>query len=85
MTAFGSQGKFEEADALLLRAIGIREDALGPDHPNVAVLLSNRAGVLQAQVIDLPFQQLRYSVSRNARPRGVVCLIASSVWCLGYE
>ena len=50
MTALGSQGKHDEADALLLRAIGIQEKALGPDHPDVAASLSNRVTVLQAQV-----------------------------------
>ena len=50
MTALGSQSKDEEADALLQRAIGIVEKALGPHHPELAVSLSNRAHVLQAQV-----------------------------------
>ncbi len=48
----GSQGKLEEADALLLRAIGVQEKALGPEHPELAASLSSRANVLQAQVTD---------------------------------
>ena len=49
--ALGSQGKHGEADALLLRAIGIQEKALGPDHPEVAKSLTIRANVLRAQVL----------------------------------
>ena len=30
-----AQGKFEAAEELLRRALSIREDALGPDHPMV--------------------------------------------------
>ena len=44
------QGKLDEADPLLERAIEIQEKALGPDHPNVALSLGGRAMVLQAQV-----------------------------------
>ena len=53
MNAPVSQCKLEEADALLLRAIGIEEKILGPNHPAVAIVLGNRAGVLQALVIHL--------------------------------
>ena len=49
--ALGAQGKHGEADALHLRAIGIQENALGPDHPYLAASLGNRADVLQAQVL----------------------------------
>ena len=45
-----SQGKLDEADRLYLRCIEIQEKALGPDHPEVAASLNNRAGLLQAQV-----------------------------------
>ena len=51
--ALGSQGKHGEADALHLRAIGIQEKALGPDHPDLAKSLGNRANVLKAQVLRL--------------------------------
>ena len=44
------QGKLEEADPLLVRAIEIQENALGPDHPSLANSLGTRAMVLQAQV-----------------------------------
>ena len=50
MTALGCQGKLEEADELLLRAIGLQEKALGPDHWRLASSLSSRADVLHAQV-----------------------------------
>ena len=50
MTALGWQGKLEEADELLLRAIGIQEKTLGPDDWRLADSLSIRANVLHVQV-----------------------------------
>lgn len=41
---------YEQADPLYLRAIDIWEAALGSDHPQVAIGLSNRAELLQNQV-----------------------------------
>ena len=46
------QGKYAEADPLYLRAIEIGEKTLGPDHPELATRLNNRAGLLAAQVRD---------------------------------
>ena len=40
----------DEADALLARAIEIKERTLGPDHPSLANSLSTRANILKAQV-----------------------------------
>lgn len=48
-----TQGKYGEADPLYLRVIDVMEKALGPDHPNVAVCLHNRALLLGEQVRDL--------------------------------
>lgn len=45
-----TQGKYAEADPLYLRVIGVMEKALGPDHPNVAICLHNRALLLGEQV-----------------------------------
>ena len=50
MTLLATQGKFEEADSLYLRAIEIGEKTLGPDHPDLATRLNNRAGLLRKQV-----------------------------------
>lgn len=44
------QGKDAEADLLYLRAIDIGEKTLGPDHPDLAVRLNNRALLLKKQV-----------------------------------
>ena len=44
------QGKFTEAEPLYGRATEIWETALGPEHPNVATALNNRAGLLESQV-----------------------------------
>lgn len=45
-----AQGRFAEAGRLHSRALSIREEVLGPDHPEVAESLSNLAGVFQNQV-----------------------------------
>ena len=44
------QGKFDEADPLYLRAIEIGEKTLGPDFPDLAAMLNNRAVLLKAQL-----------------------------------
>ena len=40
------QGKFAEAEPLYERSQVIREKVLGPEHPDVAQSLNNRAGLL---------------------------------------
>ena len=47
-TAF--QGKYNEAEPLYERSQAIREKVLGPEHPDVAQSLNNRALLLKAQV-----------------------------------
>ena len=49
-----TQGKHDEADPLYLEAIEIVEEALGPEHPSLAILLSNRAELLESQVSESP-------------------------------
>lgn len=44
-----TQGRYADADPLYIRAIKIWEAEFGPEHPNVAAALSNRAGLLQSQ------------------------------------
>lgn len=46
----GIQGKYAEAEPLYERSQAIREKILGPDHPDVAQSLNNRAELLVAQV-----------------------------------
>lgn len=41
------QGKYEEAMQSVERSLDIREKARGPDHPDVADSLQNRASVLE--------------------------------------
>lgn len=43
-------GKLDEAEALYERALGLREAALGPAHPEVAKTLNGLAGVYMRQV-----------------------------------
>ena len=38
------QSKYDEADALQEQALEINRKILGPDHPDVATVLNNRAG-----------------------------------------
>ena len=45
-----SQAKYAEAEPLYERSQAIQEKALGPEHPAVAVVLNNRAGLLGCQV-----------------------------------
>ena len=54
------QGKLEEADPLLVRAIEIQENALGPHHPSLANSLGTRAMVLEAQVWESFRETLAY-------------------------
>ena len=44
------QGRLDEAGPLFERSLAIREKVLGPDHPDVAQSLNNRALLLQDQV-----------------------------------
>jgi tetratricopeptide (TPR) repeat protein len=44
-----AQGRFSEAMPLAQRALAIREKALGPNDPDVGVLLNNLASLYQAQ------------------------------------
>lgn len=46
----GMQGKYEKAESLYDRSLAIREKTLGPDHPAVATVLNNQAGLLNKQV-----------------------------------
>ena len=45
----GPRAGHAEAEPLLRRALAIREEALGPDHPDTATSLNNLAVLLQAQ------------------------------------
>ena len=64
------QGKYDEADPLYLRAIEIGEKTLGPDHPDLATRLNNRARLLESQVravrkFQIIFVGIRVSVHRG--------------------
>lgn len=39
------QGKFVEAESRARRALAVREESAGPDHPDVAVTLANLAEI----------------------------------------
>jgi hypothetical protein len=42
-------GRYADAEPLFKRSLAIREKALGPDHPAVALLLNNLAALHRAQ------------------------------------
>ncbi len=47
--AAADQGRYAEAEPLYRRALAIREQALGPEHPDVATSLNNLAALLQTR------------------------------------
>lgn len=47
-----SQGKYEEATPLYRRAVEIREKALGPEDPDLAIILTNLAESLLHKVVE---------------------------------
>ncbi len=44
-TPYTAEGKYAEGESLGKRALGIWEKALGPDHPDVAAICENMAGL----------------------------------------
>jgi hypothetical protein len=48
-TSLGMQGRYAEAGPLLRRALAVREQSLGPNHPRTATSYSNLAYNLDAQ------------------------------------
>jgi hypothetical protein len=46
---YRQQGRFDEAEPLQLRALGIVEKALGPDHPYLGMSLNNLAELYREQ------------------------------------
>lgn len=74
------QGKFDEADRLLVRAIRMLEKALGVDHMDVATNLNKRANVLHVQVnVSFVCSRRREPVNlfRPSRAGSVKCSISS--------
>ena len=65
-----SQGRYEEAEPLYERCQAIREKVLGPEHPELAATLNNRAVLYYAQV------------RGDGVPWRVVCrYVDGPVWC----
>ena len=46
---YRDQGRYADAEPLYKRSLAIREKALGPDHPDVAMSLNNLAAFYRAQ------------------------------------
>ena len=46
-----NQGMYDDAEPLYKRALAIREDTLGPRHPDVASSLNNLGVLLKSQVM----------------------------------
>lgn len=51
---YSLQGEYDKAELLYARCQAIQEKVLGPDHPNLATTLNNRAVLLGSQVSGLP-------------------------------
>ena len=51
MLFLANQGKYDDAEPLFKRALAIREETLGPRHPDVAKILNNLALLLGSQVM----------------------------------
>lgn len=85
MDALGSQGKNEEAALLYLKVKRTREQALGPDHPSLAIGLSNWARVLREQVMYLRFwiTSLFFGGGFCRSFRRMPCFTAPAVWWSG--
>ena len=47
MKLYWKRGKYAQAEPLFQRALVISEKALGPEHPDVAKVLENYAGLLR--------------------------------------
>ena len=66
------RGLYEEAEPLYQRSLAIKEKALGPDHPSVAITLNNLAGLYQSQgryarIFDLaPLTARVYTLTRRS-------------------
>jgi tetratricopeptide (TPR) repeat protein len=43
-----AQGKYAAAEPLYQRALKIRQEALGPEHPSTIIVLNNYAALLRA-------------------------------------
>ena len=46
-----NQGMFDDAEPLYKRALAVREETLGPRHPDVATSLDNLGVILESQVM----------------------------------
>lgn len=71
------QGKTEEAEGLFIRGLATLEAAHGPEHPDVAAVLSHYASMLHQEVRDIRVAVVRYV---SAKPRQEV-LRACVSWC----
>jgi len=60
-SVYYAHGNYKQALSFLKKALAIWEQALGPDHPNVALDLENLAGLLR------PMQRGQEAVPPEAR------------------
>ncbi len=58
------QGRYEQSEPLLNRALAIYEKALGPDHPDVATSLENLAALYRATKRDEEAETLEQRAAR---------------------
>jgi tetratricopeptide (TPR) repeat protein len=65
---YDTQGQYAQAEPLYKRSLAIREKALGPDHPDVAVSLENLAALYRATKREKEAEKLE---QRAATIRGI--------------
>ena len=65
---YNAQGHYAQAEPLYKRALEIKEQALGPDHPSVATSLENLAGLYRDKNRDKEAEALE---KRAARIQGI--------------
>ena len=61
---YDTQGQYAQADPLYKRTLAIYENALGPDHPNVATSLENFAALYRATKRDEEAETLEQRAAR---------------------
>jgi hypothetical protein len=73
---YKNQGKYTQAEPLLQRGLAIREKVPGPEHPNVATVLGNYAGLLRemkpgaaARELEVRAQAIRAAHAQKNPPK----------------
>ena len=69
-TYYRSQGQYEKAEAQYKKALQLKEELSGPDHPDIVTILENYAALLR--------EAKRYSEAENLASRAAAIMAKSS-------